>query len=304
MKATEASLLNILGAVSQFIIPTYQRTYSWTQKECEQLWADILRAGSSDEIGVHFIGSGVHIDDGLGNIALQAPKLVIDGQQRLTTLTLLLTALADVLSELPEEEQEPLDGFSLAKIRQYYLTNPLEKKERYFKLLLSDIDRATLMAVVDPGVAAAPQEPTIRIQQNHAFFLEKLRDPASDLAVVCRGISKLLVVDVALARDQDNPQLVFESMNSTGRELSQADLIRNFVLMGQPPDLQERLSIRHWRPMELAYSFGGACRYSRRTTAAASSAPSCAITSPPSRPPRCSCSIRRAPWRGFPPASL
>jgi uncharacterized protein with ParB-like and HNH nuclease domain len=81
MKATEAKLLRILSAVSQFIIPIYQRTYSWTQKECQQLWADILRAGSTDEIGVHFIGSVVHIDEGLGNLAVQAPKQVIDGRR-------------------------------------------------------------------------------------------------------------------------------------------------------------------------------------------------------------------------------
>ncbi|MCT0224619.1 DUF262 domain-containing protein [Synechococcus sp. CS-1328] len=72
MKATEAKLLQILGAVSQFIIPIYQRTYSWTQKECQQLWADILRTGATDEIGVHFIGSAVHIDECLGNLAVLA----------------------------------------------------------------------------------------------------------------------------------------------------------------------------------------------------------------------------------------
>ena len=77
MKATEAKLLQILGAVSQLIIPIDQRTYSWTIKECQQLWADILRAGSSEEIGVHFIGFVVPIDEGLGNLAVQAPKLVI-----------------------------------------------------------------------------------------------------------------------------------------------------------------------------------------------------------------------------------
>jgi uncharacterized protein with ParB-like and HNH nuclease domain len=77
MKATEAKLLQILGAVSQFIIPIYQRTTSWTQKECQQLWTDILRAGSTEEIGVHFIGSVVHIDEGHGNLAVQAPKLLI-----------------------------------------------------------------------------------------------------------------------------------------------------------------------------------------------------------------------------------
>ena len=81
MKATEAKLLEILRNVSQFIIPIYQRTYSWTQKECEQLWSDILRAGANDGIGVHFNGSVVHIDEGLGNLALQAPKLVIDARR-------------------------------------------------------------------------------------------------------------------------------------------------------------------------------------------------------------------------------
>lgn len=77
MKATEAKLLQILGAVSQFIIPIDQRTTSWTLKDCQQLWANILRAGSTEEIGVHVIGSAVHIDDGLGNLAMQAPKPVI-----------------------------------------------------------------------------------------------------------------------------------------------------------------------------------------------------------------------------------
>lgn len=253
MKATEAKLLQILGAVSQFIIPIYQRTYSWTEKECAQLWADILRTGATEEIGVHFIGSVVHIDEGLGNLALQAPKLVIDGQQRLTTVTLLLSALAEVLQALPEEQQEPIEGFAPAMVREYYLINRLQKGEKRFKLLLSDTDRATLNALVDRSAAPPPQESSIRITANHAFFLEQLRKSSTDLSVVCRGISKLLVVDVALSRDQDNPQLIFESMNSTGRELSQADLIRNFVLMGQPPELQEKLYTHHWRPMELDF---------------------------------------------------
>jgi uncharacterized protein with ParB-like and HNH nuclease domain/predicted transport protein len=253
MKATEAKLLQILGAVSQFIIPIYQRTYSWTLKECQQLWADILRTGVSDKIGVHFIGSVVHIDEGLGNLAVQAPKLVIDGQQRLTTVTLLLTALADVLDALPEDQQEPIEEFAPAIIRETYLTRRHQKGDKRFKLLLSDTDRVTLMAMVDPKAAALPAEPSIRIQENYKFFFEQLGAQTTDLAVVCRGISKLLVVDVALSRDQDNPQLIFESMNSTGRELSQADLIRNYVLMGQPPELQERLYTLHWRPMEQAF---------------------------------------------------
>lgn len=136
MKAVEAKLLAFLKRSPQFIIPIYQRTYSWTAKECQQLWHDILRAGGNDGISVHFIGSIVYIEDGLSNATNQSPLLVIDGQQRLTTVTLLLAALAEALAE-----DEPLDGFSSRKIRNYYLLNPEERGERFFKLLLVDFRR-------------------------------------------------------------------------------------------------------------------------------------------------------------------
>ncbi len=94
MKATEAKLLSFLQKSPQFIIPIYQRTYSWTEKECRQLWDDVVRAGTSDAITVHFIGSIVYVEQGLSQVSHQSPLLVIDGQQRLTTLTLLIEALA------------------------------------------------------------------------------------------------------------------------------------------------------------------------------------------------------------------
>lgn len=120
MKATEAKLLTFLQKSTQFIIPIYQRTYSWTEKQCRQLWDDILRAGSNDTIGVHFIGSIVYIEQGLSMVSHRAPLLVIDGQQRLTTVSLLIEALARVLGD-----KEPVEGFSAAKLRHYYLTNHL-----------------------------------------------------------------------------------------------------------------------------------------------------------------------------------
>src|SRR3954451_2837826 len=94
VKATEAKLMSFLQKSPQYIIPIYQRTYSWTDKQCRQLWDDILHAGSSDVIGVHFIGSIVYVEQGLSQVSHQAPLLVIDGQQRLTTISLLLEALA------------------------------------------------------------------------------------------------------------------------------------------------------------------------------------------------------------------
>src|SRR5258707_2358872 len=97
MKATEAKLLDFLKKSPQFVIPIYQRTYSWTDKECMQLWDDIMRAGADDTISVHFVGSIVYIAAGEGTLTNQSSLLVIDGQQRLTTVTLLIAALADAL---------------------------------------------------------------------------------------------------------------------------------------------------------------------------------------------------------------
>src|ERR1035441_9456919 len=94
MKATEAKLLQFLKKSPQFIIPIYQRTYSWTERECQQLWDDLLRAGQNDKAPVHFVGSIVYIEKGLYQVSSDSPLLVIDGQQRLTTLTLILGALA------------------------------------------------------------------------------------------------------------------------------------------------------------------------------------------------------------------
>jgi uncharacterized protein with ParB-like and HNH nuclease domain/predicted transport protein len=246
MKATEAKLLAFLKKSPQFVIPIYQRTYSWTAKECRQLWDDIVRAGSEEAVSVHFIGSIVYIEAGLSQVTHQTPLLVIDGQQRLTTVTLLLAALANAL-----DDAEPLDGFSARKLRNYYLLNPEESGERHFKLLLSQTDKKTLTALV--GGEGMPPNESVRIVQNYALFEELLAASKTDLVKVCRGLAKLVVVDIALSREQDNPQLIFESMNSTGRELSQADLIRNFILMGLEPELQTRLYEQFWRPMEVAF---------------------------------------------------
>lgn len=248
MKASETKLLDLLAKGSQFVIPIYQRTYSWTQAECQQLWDDIVRAGGDDTLNAHFTGSIVHVEKGLSNLTSQEPNLVIDGQQRLTTATLVIAALADALDKLPEGEREPLDGFSPKKLRNRYLVNNDEEGDRYFKLLLSQTDRDTLKAIV--AGAQTPKQNSERLERNYALFQTKLQNSKTDYAAVCRGLAKLVVVDIRLDRSHDNPQLIFESMNSTGRKLSQADLIRNFVLMGLEPAVQERLYTQYWRPME------------------------------------------------------
>lgn len=246
MKATEAKLLDFLKKSPQFVIPIYQRTYSWTEPECRQLWDDIVRCGSNDKIAVHFVGSIVYVESGLSQVTHQAPLLVIDGQQRLTTVSLLLAALAQAVAE-----SEPFDGFSRRKIKNYYLVNPEETGERHFKLLLSQTDKDSLTAIVGDG--EPPKQPSLRINANFDSFKRWIGEGKVELATLCRGLAKLVVVDIALTRDLDNPQLIFESMNSTGKELSQADLIRNFILMGLEPALQTKLYEQFWRPMELDF---------------------------------------------------
>jgi len=246
VKATETKLLSFLKKSPQFAVPIYQRTYSWTKRQCRQLWEDILRTGSQDAISAHFLGSIVYIEKGLYQITSQSPLLVIDGQQRLTTVSLLLEALARRVGDA-----EPIEGFSAQKIRSYFLLNPLEKGERAYKLLLTQTDRDTLLALVQQK--DLPAERSVRIVENFEFFTEKIAALDDDLKALCHGLAKLVIVDIALSRGQDNPQLIFESMNSTGLELTQADLIRNFILMGLDPEHQTELYKDHWRPMEQAF---------------------------------------------------
>lgn len=244
MKAQDTHLLTFIQNAPQFVIPIYQRNYSWTRQQCAQLWNDIVRAGKNPDSPGHFIGSIVYVADRESVMSNRSPLLVIDGQQRLTTITLLLAALTEFLGD-----DESVDDFSKEKVLYYYLLNHLEKGERRYRLLLSQTDKPTLLHILG---GPAPQSSSLTITENYEFFREQLA-ACTDIDAVCRGLAKLLVVEVALTRGHDNPQLIFESMNSTGLALSQADLIRNFLLMGQNTDSQIYLYEHYWRPMELAF---------------------------------------------------
>lgn len=250
MKATEAKLLDFLKKSPQFVIPIYQRTYSWSEKECRQLWDDIMRAGRDEAVSVHFVGSIVYVEKGLYSVTSQSPLLVIDGQQRLTTVTLLIEAVARSLNG-----SEPLEGFSAKKLRNYYLLNPLEEGQSRYKLILTQTDKTSLVALIDQQ--APPHDHSIRINANFEFFSQQIVGAQAEIEALCRGLAKLAIVDISLSREQDNPQLIFESLNSTGRELSQADLIRNFVLMGLEPQQQTKLYEHYWRRIEIDFGQEG-----------------------------------------------
>ncbi|GAA7597941.1 DUF262 and DUF1524 domain-containing protein [Helicobacter pylori] len=246
MKADAMKLLDFIGKSQekQFVIPIYQRVYSWEKEQCKQLWDDIVKTGGNDQMNGHFIGSIVFVQDGIYTTN-HNELLIIDGQQRLTTITLLFIALRDYLND----EDEFLEKFSHQKIQNRYLINSDEKGDKKFRLILSESDKDTLLSLIDKD-RRKPSELSSKIMENFKLFEEWIRKNTNKLETIFKGLDKLMVVEISLERGKDNPQLIFESMNSTGKDLTQTDLIRNYILMGLEPEKQEIFYKKYWRAME------------------------------------------------------
>ena len=256
MQAVNRRFTEIIDGKTQFIIPVFQRDFSWTREQCQQLWRDVGRASAADATGGHFMGSIVYIRADLSSAAFQS-WLLIDGQQRLTTLTVLMIALRDHIraSDWSGDEE---DSPTTAKIDAYYLKNMQESGQRRYKLVLRRKDNTTLRALVggkDPSELGDKRSELL--VEAYEFYRSALRAPSCDLDNVYRGIARLNIVDVTLVRGVDNPQLVFESMNSTGVDLRQSDLIRNYLLMGLDETDQTRLYEEYWRKIEWLFRSSG-----------------------------------------------
>lgn len=243
MKATAKNLLSIIKEPKQFIIPIYQRTYSWQHKHCVLLLKDIQAAAASEK--GHFIGSIVYFQPDIHTIAEINKYLVIDGQQRLTTISLIIAALVKFINNNPDCKVET----TAKKLNNYYLFNAEENNELYYKLLLTRSDKTTLKDLLTNK--PIQENNSSKIIENFEYFYKQINK--ENVNKIYKGLQKLIVVDVALERDKDDPQLIFESLNSTGLNLSQADLIRNYILMGQEPVPQKYLYDNYWYPMEQSF---------------------------------------------------
>ena len=243
MKAIDRQFTKIINGTTQFVIPVFQRDYSWTEAQCEQLWNDLLAIANDPTDRGHFLGSVVYVSTADTSAGFTR-WLLIDGQQRVTTLTLILTALRDHIVVTGWTGGE--DGPTPKKLEAYFLKNVQEDGSRQYKLVLRRHDHETLRALLDH--LELPSVVSERIRENYEFFREQLRDV--DPAVVYHGIGRLVVVDVMLDHGADDPQLIFESLNSTGMDLSQSDLIRNFILMRLPEKKQTRLYETYWSKIE------------------------------------------------------
>ncbi len=239
----------IINGPKQFIIPVFQRDYSWGPEQCDRMWSDVLKAVEDDAL--HFLGSFVYVDEQVG--AAFSRWLVIDGQQRLTTLILLMIALRDHLVETQWQES----GLSIAKIDDLFLKNNHESGEHRYRLVLRRRDNDTLQALVDAKDPFEVCDSSEAVMAAYEHFRAVLRDPGVDLVNVYNGIYRLVVVDLKLERPADNPQVIFESLNSTGVDLTQSDLIRNYLLMGLHSDQQTALYDEYWSKLEHAFRDAG-----------------------------------------------
>ncbi len=238
MKAGEATLLEFFeqNQTNQFVIPIYQRLYSWGKEQCKQLWDDIIKIGGNDKMNGHFIGSILYVLD--GNMHSNNPLLIIDGQQRLTTITLLFIALRNHSSD--EVKRKKMES---------YLINSGNDGDKKFRLILSESDKDTLLSLIDKD-RGKPSEPSLKIMENFKLFEKWIRKNTDKLETIFKGLEKLMIVWIALEKGKDDPQLIFESMNSKGIELTQTDLIRNYIVMETEVEKQESFYNQYWRAME------------------------------------------------------
>ena len=250
MDAVSRPFSQIINGAKQFVIPVFQRDYSWGREQCLQMWSDI-RNSRGEGPNNHFLGSFVYVEGNAG--AAFSSWLVIDGQQRITTLTLLMVALRDHISETKWSGEEPTVG----RIDAYFLKNREESGERGYRLALRRRDNETLRALLDGKDVSEIAESSELILDAYTYFRELLSGPGVDPAQIYEGVHRLVVVDVKLQLAVDNPQLIFESLNSTGVDLTQSDLIRNYLLMGLPEEEQTRLYDDYWSRMEVTFRNAG-----------------------------------------------
>jgi uncharacterized protein with ParB-like and HNH nuclease domain len=240
MKASEIKIIRFLeGHDKSFVIPVYQRNYDWNKENCKQLFNDLVDVIENKRKS-HFFGSIVYLfnDDTDEN---GQEFVIIDGQQRITTLTLLMLALVHT-----QEESKKDDNLNIVEIRNEYLVGKYTNKEKV-KLKPVKNDAVALKSVFDKDWK---DYTTSNIVTNYLYFRELLQQPKFFLSEIFSAIKRLDVVDIRLKSSEDDPQLIFESLNSTGLDLSEADKVRNYILMSLPASKQNEYYEKYWNNIE------------------------------------------------------
>lgn len=241
MRANETKVDKFLATnETTFAIPVYQRNYDWSLFQCKQLFNDIIECGKSDKINAHFIGSIVYVHDDVYTASGLTELTIIDGQQRLTTITLIYIALYRHAKELKND-------MLVNGLHKTFLINEFATDEEKLKLKPTENNKEALKYILNSDETEEFKGYS-KIIQNYEYFKSSVT--IENFETVQKGLSKLIFIDIALDRQRDNPQRIFESLNSTGLELSQADLIRNYILMGLTRTNQDKIYKTYWEAIE------------------------------------------------------
>ncbi|MCH7402245.1 DUF4268 domain-containing protein [Belliella kenyensis] len=240
MKANELQIINFLQTPRvQFVIPVYQRNYDWTTAECGELLKDIISVREQDRSS-HFIGSIVFIHEGIYSTSEVRELVIIDGQQRLTTINILFVALYRFALE--NNRQQDADMLYNTFLINQYVQQEVSK----LKLKQTDANSIAFKAILkgtEKGI-----DDYSNVIENYNYFRGIITE--ANFHTILEGLHRLIFVEISLERGKDDPQRIFESLNSTGLDLSQSDLIRNFILMDLPPQKQNQVYESIWSPIE------------------------------------------------------
>lgn len=240
MKGSEGFLTNFLsGQGNHFIIPVYQRNYDWSTKQCKQLFDDLMLINKNRK--KHFFGSIVYAQDANGH---RNDYVIIDGQQRITTISILYLAMLNLLkNKLATSKEDQLTE----KIEEYFIINKYEKDDRKLRLKPVKNDGESFKKLVSNDEDDFVKNSNIT--NNYYYFYKRILEDRISIDDLCYAIGQLEIVEIYL-NDGDNPQLIFESLNSTGLDLTEADKIRNFILMGLDSKTQENYYTQYWNKIE------------------------------------------------------
>lgn len=228
------------GSDTRFIIPVYQRNYDWKIENCRQLYDDLKKV-IENERESHFFGSVVSVANTKG---ASSEMLIIDGQQRITTISLLFLAVVNLLKEGKITSEKPN---LCEKIENTYLLDPYQPEEKKVKLKPIKDDQDAFLKLFDTD---EEYNHASNVTQNYLYFYNRILDEELTADEIFTAVCSLVIIDISLDPQKDDAQLIFESLNSTGLDLSEGDKIRNFVLMGKEPDKQEQFYNKYWNKIE------------------------------------------------------
>ena len=249
MDVDKGNIFKLLNGNIQYIVPVYQRKYNWERdRQCRRLWLDIVEM---EKLGkkYHFLASIVNIAEVATPMGI-SKFLVIDGQQRITTMSLLMIALRDYIIE------QQITDVNTDQLTYFVLKNNLATGSDIYKLLLTEEDRDTFCHLIDylDKKKLPETDKQSNLYKNYVYFLERIQSKELSPGQVYNSLSKLQIVNITLKReDGDDPQRIFESLNSTGMALGKSDLIRNYILMGLSDEKQKTIYQLYWQPFEKSF---------------------------------------------------